>query len=97
MLIFSPSRWRNSARVASGSARTRSRTRASCGASVTGRPGLGGRGASDPVAFCRCLSRRTQDSLTEYFCATAGAFSPARQSAHTRLRKSIEYARIGTS
>src|SRR5207244_3027257 len=75
---------------------TSSRSRASCGARVTGRPGLGGRGASDPVAFCRCLSRRTHDWLTEYFWATAGVFIPAWQSANTRSRRSIEYARIGT-
>jgi hypothetical protein len=84
MPTFRPNRWRNSARVASGAARTNSRIRTSCG-------------AKDPVAFCRGLSRRTQDALTEDFYATAGAFSPAWQSAHTRSRKSIEYARIGGS
>ena len=36
-------------------------------------------------------------SLTEYFRATAGVFIPAWQSAQTRSRRSIGYARIGTS
>ena len=76
--------------MASGSSRTTSRTRASCGASTAGRPGLGGRGASDPVAFCRCTSRRTQEALTVYFWATAGVVIPAWQSANTRSRRSIE-------
>jgi hypothetical protein len=51
---------------------------------MTGRPGLGGRGSSEPVAVCRCLSLRTHDGLTEYFRATAGVVIPAWQSAHTR-------------
>src|SRR6266545_496473 len=97
MLTPTPNRWRNSASVASGSSRTNSRTRASCGARTTGRPMLGGRRASDPVARRRCLSRRTQDWLTEYFWATAGVFIPAWQSDHTRSRRSSEYARIGTT
>src|SRR5262249_32702484 len=95
-LTRTPRRSRNSARVASGSARTNSRSRASCAARTTGRPGLFGRGAIDPVAFCRCLSRRTHDSLTRYFAATVGVVMPAWQSATTRSRRSIEYARIGT-
>ena len=96
VLTPTPSRCRSSAGVASGSSRTNSRTRASCGARTAGRPALGGSRASDPVALCRCLSRRTQDSLTEYFRAAAGVFIPAWQSAHTRSRRSIEHARIGT-
>src|SRR5262249_36164739 len=92
-LAARPSRPRSSASVASGRARTSARRRSAWAA----HPGAGRRGAraaTAPVSRRRCFSRRTQDSLTRYFAAAARVPRPASQSASTRSRKSIEYARM---
>jgi hypothetical protein len=59
------------------------------------RPPAWAAGATRPDARRFCLSRRTQDALTRYLVATARVAVPASQSARTRSRKSIEYARMG--
>src|SRR5262249_10978375 len=92
-LTASPSRAFSSARVASGASRTAARIRAaSASRAAVRRPCR--RGATSPVAARRCLSRRTQAALTRYFRATAAVVISASQSANTRSRRSIEYARI---
>jgi hypothetical protein len=55
------------------------------------------RGAISPDSRRRCFTRRTHDALTRYFSATASAVIPTSLSCSTRVRKSIEYAAIGTS
>ena len=55
------------------------------------------RGAVSPDSRRRCFNRFTHDTLTRYFSATASARIPASLSSSTRVRKSIEYAAIGTS
>ena len=80
--------------MASGAATTAARMASAWATQAGVRPAAGAAGAARPVSRRVCLSRRTQDTLTRDLAATAGAAMPASESASTRSRRSIEYARI---
>ena len=96
-LAVVPSACRSSANVRSDCSTINASNRGSSGVKIGVRHRTWWRGAISPDSRRRCFNRFTHDRLTRYFSATASARIPASLSSSTRVRKSIEYAAIGTS
>ena len=92
-----PSACRSSANVRSDWSAINASYRGRSGVKIGVRHRSWRRGATSPDSRRRCFNRFTHDKLTRYFSATASARIPASLSSSTRVRKSIEYAAIGTS